>query len=515
MVEKVDVLKKKLEQLRILDPSCGSGAFLTKAVDVLMDIYDEIKQYEINRNLYKRPFNLDAEEYHREEQSRIIIERNLFGIDLNPRAVDVAKLSLFFKIVTKSKKLPDMTSDIVEGNTISGPTLDDIRHKNKKFIEMNKFGGFDIILGNPPYVEDGKLDYKTNADATKDCGNTYAYFLEKGIKMLKPGGRLGYIVPVAAVSTPRMAPLQKFLTDGCSELKISNFDDRPGKLFEGLEDCRSSIILCTKKESKSEEKKCRVYTTGYNRWYSENVVNLFKNLSYVEHTLLTNTYIPKLSNEMETSIMKKIFMKVIELDGIESKKNKLQKTDTKKDECMKIKLGKFISDSKTEYSVIYHNAPRYWIRGMDFMPHFSNKNGMSQSAHNKILYVNSENAATVLTGLLNSSLFYWFFVKTSNCRDLTGLVIGDFPMNPEWADVHNMAGIVRRLMLSYRENSVRKNITNKKTGDVQYDEFYPKKSKTIIDEIDDAFAKYYGMSEDEAKYIKTFDHQFRMGKNSV
>ena len=187
----VKQLEQKLENLHILDPACGSGAFLTKAVDVLLDIHYEIYEYNKNRGLYQSGENVMLDAWTQEDERRKIIENNLFGIDLNPKAVEIAKLSLFFKIVSKAKKLPDLTYDIVTGNTISGNTLD-AGGNSPKFLNMIKYGGFDIIIGNPPYVEDRKLKYVVDAPATKKCGNTYAYFFEKGIKMLRPGGRLGY-----------------------------------------------------------------------------------------------------------------------------------------------------------------------------------------------------------------------------------------------------------------------------------------------------------------------------------
>ena len=483
---KVNQLEQKLENLHILDSACGSGAFLTKAVDVLLDIHYEIYEYNKNSGLYQSGENTMLDAWTQEDERRKIIENNLFGIDLNPKAVEIAKLSLFFKIASKVKKLPDLTYDIVTGNTIAGSTLD-VGGNSPKFLKMIKYGGFDIIIGNPPYVEDRKLEYPVHAKSTKKCGNTYAYFLEKGVAMLRPGGRLGYIVPVAGVSTDRMSSMQKYLVDNSSEIKISNYDDRPGKLFDGLEHCRSSIILCVKKKHKDD--KCDVYTTGYNRWYSNDIGGLFRNISYIRNEHKTKSYIPKIGNMMECNIMEKI--------------------------SKEPKLGTYFDNigKKNEHKIVYHNAPQYWIRGMDFIPYFARNGQQLMSSHNKILFVDSVHIATSITGLLNSSLFYWFFIKTSNCRDLTSFVIEDFPFNPVLSkdELADMNKAVCKLMADYKNNAFRKTTEYKSTGVVVYDEFYPSKSKSIIDEIDIILSKHYNFTEEEADYIKKFDIKFRTG----
>lgn len=481
----INILEKKLEQLRVLDPSCGSGAFLTKAVDVLLDIHQQIHTYKSNRDLYQNKNGMSLDTWIREEESRKIIEKNMFGIDLNIKAVEIAKLSLFFKIASKGNRLPDLSSYIMEGNTLNVTILD---YNDKKFLDIKTLGGFDIIIGNPPYVEKSKLDYTANVSTTETCGNTFAYFFEKGFNLLKPGGRIGYIVPVASISTPRMAPLQKFLIEQSAELKISNYDDRPGKLFEGLNHCRSSIILCTKKTSANDNNNCKIYTTSYNRWYTNDVGGLFKNLSYVNHNKKTESYIPKLGNEIELSIFDKIFM--------------VEKQVILKNE----------DNISNDVYVIYHDTPQYWIRGMDFMPYFSRNGEQSISNHNKKLYVKNRNELIIMMGLLNSSLFYWFFIKISNCRDLTNFVIKNFPINLKWQqnELKVMQNLIVELMKDYRKNAIRKTTNNKRTGIVEYDEFYPKKSKHIIDQIDDVFATHYKLNDVEKQYIQNFDFGFRM-----
>ena len=282
--------------------------------------------------------------------------------------------------------------------------------------------------------------------------------------------------------------MQEYLVDNSAELRISSYDDRPGKLFEGQEHGRSSIILCVK--NKNMDDKCAIHTTGYNRWYTKDVGGLFRNLSYVCNEQKTKSYIPKIGNAIEWPILKKI-----------SKKTK--------------KLSAYLDNAaaRGEHRIVYHNAPQYWIRGMDFVPYFARNGEQSTSSHNKMLFASNAASAVVITGLLNSSLFYWFFIKTSNCRDLTGFVIEDFPLDMILVgdELTDMKEAVCKLMVGYKKNSIRKTTKNTRTGTVVYDEFYPAKSKATIDEIDAILAKHYGLTVEEADYIKKFDIKFRMG----
>ena len=150
---------------------------------------------------------------------------------------------------------------------------------------------------------------------------------------------------------------------------------------------------------------------------------------------------------------------------------------------------------------------------MDFVPYFARNGEQLTSNHNKMLFANNAASAAVIIGLLNSSLFYWFFIKTSNCRDLTGFVIKDFPFDMilVGGELTYMKEAVSKLMADYKKNSIRKTTNNTLTGTVVYDEFYPAKSKAIIDEIDAILAKHYGLAAKEADYIKKFDIKFRMG----
>jgi hypothetical protein len=355
-----------------------------------------------------------------------------------------------------------------------------------EFHDIIGKGGFDIILGNPPYIEITRnINYPLIQYETSVCGNTYAPFFERAIRLLKKDGYFGYIVPISSVCTDRMAKLQELLVKSTDILKISNYDDRPDKIFKGLEHCRSSIIL----GHKNQESSHKVYSTHYYRWYAEDRDSIFKKMKYLEVSrLIKPGIIPKLGDKTEISILEKIG----------------------RDEA----LSTFIIN-KSDNKIIYHNAPQYWIRALDFMPEFKNSRGNKVSLHNKIIYITDITNLKPIISILNSSLFYWFFIINSDCRDLNEREIYSFTFSPTSLSRNErkqLESLSDKLIEDYKSKSKLKNTEYKTTGKVVYREFYPKLSKPIIDKIDNLIFAHYGFEEQEKEYIRNFDIKFRMGK---
>ena len=555
-----------LKKIRILDNSCGSGEFLLSALKVLyedlMAAWDVIKDCQ-TKDVVEEKSSMKAHRTPSYHLKREIITQNLYGVDKEEESVEICKLRLWLSLIAdidpdSVDPLPNIDYNILVGNSLLGyvgipkwkqttlehhesssnilEKLDSMRdafrdeqttirtrhlkqeidrktvelsrafntlrmndlHRSSKdkysggidemvpmhwslnFWSVMKDGGFDIIVGNPPYIEKRKLGYPVDFLRLHDCGNTYAYFVEMSLSLLKNGGVLGYIVPVSSMSTDRMASLQKLLLDSCSELRLSHYDDRPGKIFEGLEHCRSTIILATK----NEQPVCNIYTTGYKRWFTANRKSLFLTHIYEPNTFASVGTIPKIGKEIESSILAKI----------------------RSAPQLRLHLR-----NKSKYKIWYHNAPQYWIRCMYKPSYLKHENRRSISSHVKNICFNDNKSMVVALALLNSSLFYWFFIKTSNCRDFGKREIQSFGIDISKIDSRtftNLRTLTTHLMDDYMKNSEVKTSIHS-TGRVTKREFYPRYSKNIIDQIDAVFAKQYGLTAAEAHYIKTFDEQFR------
>jgi len=594
---------KAISSVTVLDPTCGSGAFLFAALNILEPLYEACLERmhafvdDLDRSGERhRPekfsdfrrilAEIDRHPNHKYFILKSIIINNLYGVDIMEEAVEICKLRLFLKLVAQVDKvrqlepLPDIDFNIRPGNTLVGfakledvqRTLDgnlpfykdqvkrivedaeiverafqrfhemqtdygmdasdfaaqkkELRDRLKKLThELDKYlaleygiyenqkdafdqwrishqpfhwfvefygiiisGGFDVIIGNPPYVEyrTVRSQYKVKNYSTETCGNLYAYILERCNKILCEYGRMGMIVQLPIVCTDRMIPLQMECFNNSCNLWFANFDDRPARLFEGLEHIRATIFLSAKAKVDLED----LLTTRYNRWYSENRGSLFNILKFESTTgLCFKGAIPKLGEPLGKSILLR-----------------LKKYTS---------LGNF-KTYNTPYIVYFHNAPQYWVRATDFVPFFWNeRDGEKISTQVKIICFKTDLEAKCITAVLNSSLFYWWYILLSDGRHLNLREIDNFPVSLDKCGnkiQKKLAELVPKLMKDLKRNANRKECSYKTTGRVLYDEFFPKNSKKIIDEIDCIMAKHYGFTNEELDFIVNYDIKFRMGQ---
>jgi type I restriction-modification system DNA methylase subunit len=252
--------KVKFERIKILDSACGSGSFLIKAFDVLNEYYGK-------HDLDYAQTQLDSSGQGPTFTKKVkILQDHIFGVDLDKQAVEIARLNLLLKIAEKGRRLPLLRQNIKCGNSL----IDDEKIAGGKafkweeeFEAIMKEGGFDALVGNPPWVftrgehfSDLEKEYfdsylserniiqpKKGKNIQSGKLNLYSLFILRSIDLMKNGSVLGFIVPNNILRTTTYDIVRKYILDNC---KILSVVDLSIGVFEGV--TASTIILLVQKE---------------------------------------------------------------------------------------------------------------------------------------------------------------------------------------------------------------------------------------------------------------------------
>jgi len=201
----IELLEKKFVEIKILDPACGSGAFLVKAVDILLEINKVIQDYKQSLGKYSTDDQFSLDKWNEESEIRAIIENNIYGVDINAESVGITRLAMFLKIASANRKLMSLSNNIKVGNSL----IDDETVDSKAFVWEKEFPeilnpliehrGFDVVVGNPPYVRIQNLShaiidwYKRNKTSAYKRIDISVLFIELAFELIKPKGKICFI----------------------------------------------------------------------------------------------------------------------------------------------------------------------------------------------------------------------------------------------------------------------------------------------------------------------------------
>ena len=231
--------QKVLKNIKIVDPACGSGAFLVAAFDYLHTEY--ILANNLLAELRLKPtdvFDPDKE----------ILTHNLFGVDINSESIEITKLSLWLKTAKRGKVLNTLDDNFCWGDSL----IDDTKFSahaftwQKSFPDIFKNGGFDVVLGNPPYVRQEFISLmkpylEKNFKVYEGTVDLYAYFFELGLHILKPDGRMGYICSSTFFKTGSGQKLRTYLKQNAALETIVDFGDL--QVFEDVTTYTAIMVM--------------------------------------------------------------------------------------------------------------------------------------------------------------------------------------------------------------------------------------------------------------------------------
>lgn len=219
LLDKLETYRDWLKGITICDPACGSGAFLSAALQFLKSehqLINEMQAKVTGGGIAFAYFDND------------ILENNLYGVDINEESIEIAKLALWLRTAQPNRKLSSLNNNIKCGNSlISDPTIAGEKAFNweQEFPEVFEKGGFDVVIGNPPYVTRGLTheikDYINNNFQTAEYQvDLYVSFMEKAVLITKNGGYNSFIVPNSWLKNLRMSKCREFMLNALNLLSI-------------------------------------------------------------------------------------------------------------------------------------------------------------------------------------------------------------------------------------------------------------------------------------------------------
>jgi len=577
---------KSIETIKVLDPACGSGHFLTAALSHILRVKESL-------------LRTIGESVDRYKLKRDIISQNLFGVDIDENAVEIARLRLWLSIIEDVEDsehvdtLPNIDFNILSGNSLIGwldeslekhplinlledshvqvrldslrqfyevnveevkellsrmklkdtikayrnlvklyalesgdraikirDILEEIRKKlyniiNHSYLDFvhenirlskeeideisksltkimpfhwridfdNVFagGGFDIVVGNPPYGNILKEIEKTILPnfETKNANEIAANFVERSIKLVKDNGRMGLVLANAIAINRSTTAARSLIRRHMSTSKMALFGTRPAKIFPDVE-IRVMIFLGKRDDPK---KQGVIFTTDAIKFTSKQRSSVLDNLSFESTEGLTLGK-ERIGDELDDVSLPKVGNSII--------RNVLVKLKKESVIVIKHRINKIGFSNGMEF----RKTGGYWLNALEKMPYRSTK----------IETLNFENQVErdFCILLINSSLFYLYWSTYSNLRDFPLSLLERFPF-PSLDNLNESKTEIEELKNKITDCLLKSFLAE--TGRVG--EFRTAQCKNVIDSIDEFLGKIYGLNKTEIEFIKNYDSHIR------
>jgi hypothetical protein len=626
----LEAFYESLQQMKILDPTCGSGAFLLAALNVLEPLYksclDQMSSQTIPAGeLAGDPRLIVGDTYCRYFILKSIIDNNLYGVDIMEEAVKICKSQLYLELISEIEDreddvatlsgrdqavppytigLPDidslLNSNIRAGNALVGfithqgqpstrtqldqalaiqydidpqdaPAFEQWCSRLRPFhwcIEFDNImqrGGFDVIIGNPPYAEYNRMkDVYTLPPGmykTESCGNLYAFCIERFIALGNASSTSGLIVPLSIVCTNRMEPVRRILYKTFSHVWFNNYDTIPSTLFSGTVQ-RNTIILASRgviNKFNDQNGSCHpvgagedavlggdpcgrpreasgdparetlrgVYPRAQRRAQGDLTFPTLpvKILHHVPTNQPTSNVYTTRNQKWYASERPSLFESVSYLHiGSLSSHDIVPKVSTaiELNILNKIHVHQFPITSYIQQhshnTLVYKRRWSYFLLFADTIEGIVLPDGsIRQQQDVKILALQPHLDRFVFIALLSSSLFYFHYSVFSDFRHVNKADFDRFMFDYRKLSAtatSQLSALGQILMQSYSDSLEWRTCNYVGSiGQCQVPFYRQGASKSILDAIDTVLAEHYGMTGEELDFILSYDSKFRMGEN--
>jgi len=520
--------KVNVEKIKILDPACGSGSFLIKAFDVIEEYYKKDKNYN------QKTLADDGTTYSTKER---ILKNNIFGVDLDAKAVEIAQLNLLLKIAEKGHRLPLLQQNIKRGNSL----IDDENIRKADFfkwddrfsniIQYDKNGnlkegfGFDVVIGNPPYIRNTELSeidkqfFNNKYLSAHGQYDIFVLFFELGIKLLKNQGYLGFITSNKFIASDYGQKLRDLILKNCKIkclIDVSNL-----KVFKDASTYPVIIILQKDPEKSNREDNIIIFQRieDINDIYSKSNVIKIKQSKFSKSS--DNRFLQNIENKKELiDKIDKNSSKIGEIFKCQrgSPKNKIKIVNIKSKQSLDCIVSKdvnnYYSKISDKFFIISELQNKILLKEKILIPRtvLSLKAAYEEGGHfimDRIYYLipNEKNKLSIkfVVGLLNSKLIDFYYKINFGTThvgggylDLRGTQIRQLPIkNTSLSQQCTLIQFVDKILsLNKRLSELGDNPPSEKTKELR------EQIEKVTEQINEEVYKLYGITKEEQKIIE-------------